>query len=85
MDGEFYLRVKSRILQVCCTPFEKPEFSAASHLLCGRAQIYCADMHTDFPKEYLTLRSGQMDNYSEVYGHRCECVCVRREPRGGYL
>eukprot|EP00066_Takifugu_rubripes_P016653 XP_011605919.1 PREDICTED: A disintegrin and metalloproteinase with thrombospondin motifs 20 [Takifugu rubripes] len=47
LDGEFYLRVNSRILQV-----------------------YCADMNTDFPKEYVTLRSGQMDNYSEVYGHR---------------
>lgn len=30
-------------------------------------------MNTDFPKEYVTLRSGQMDNYSEVYGHRCVC------------
>lgn len=33
-------------------------------------QIYCAEMQTDFPKEYLTLRSGQTDNYSEVYGNR---------------
>ncbi|CAL8261026.1 unnamed protein product [Merluccius merluccius] len=47
IDGEYYLRVKSRILQ-----------------------IYCAEMQTDFPKEYVTLRSGQTDNYSEVYGHR---------------
>lgn len=31
-------------------------------------------MHTDEPKEYVTLRSGQMDNYSEVYGHRCVCA-----------
>uniref|UniRef100_A0A8C7QV70 GON domain-containing protein n=1 Tax=Oncorhynchus mykiss TaxID=8022 RepID=A0A8C7QV70_ONCMY len=49
MDGEYYLKVKSRILQVC---------------------IYCAEMQTDFPKEYVTLRSGQTDNYSEVYGYR---------------
>lgn len=28
-------------------------------------------MQTDFPKEYVTLRSGQTDNYSEVYGNRC--------------
>uniref|UniRef100_A0A8C7JB41 ADAM metallopeptidase with thrombospondin type 1 motif 20 n=1 Tax=Oncorhynchus kisutch TaxID=8019 RepID=A0A8C7JB41_ONCKI len=49
MDGEFYLKVKSRILQVC---------------------IFCAEMQTDFPKEYVTLRSGQTDNYSEVYGYR---------------
>lgn len=27
-------------------------------------------MQTDFPKEYVTLRSGQTDNYSEVYGNR---------------
>ncbi|XP_056454312.1 A disintegrin and metalloproteinase with thrombospondin motifs 20 [Gadus chalcogrammus] len=47
MDGEFYLRVGPRILQ-----------------------IYCAEMQSDFPKEYVTLRSGQTDNYSEVYGHR---------------
>uniref|UniRef100_A0A3B3XZV1 GON domain-containing protein n=1 Tax=Poecilia mexicana TaxID=48701 RepID=A0A3B3XZV1_9TELE len=47
MDGEYYLKVKFRTLQ-----------------------IYCAEMQTDFPKEYVTLRSGQTDNYSEVYGHR---------------
>lgn len=28
-------------------------------------------MQTNFPKEYVTLRSGQTDNYSEVYGNRC--------------
>nr|XP_046249772.1 A disintegrin and metalloproteinase with thrombospondin motifs 20 isoform X1 [Scatophagus argus] len=47
IDGEYYLKVKSRILQ-----------------------IYCAEMQTEFPKEYVTLRSGLTDNYSEVYGHR---------------
>ncbi|XP_054880506.1 A disintegrin and metalloproteinase with thrombospondin motifs 20 [Poeciliopsis prolifica] len=47
MDGEYYLKVKFRTLQ-----------------------IYCAEMQKDFPKEYVTLRSGQTDNYSEVYGHR---------------
>ncbi|XP_034031983.1 A disintegrin and metalloproteinase with thrombospondin motifs 20 [Thalassophryne amazonica] len=47
LDGEYYLKVRSRILQ-----------------------IYCADMQTDFPTEYVTLRSGQTDNYSEVYGYR---------------
>lgn len=34
-------------------------------------QIYCAEMQTEFPKEFVTLRSGQTDNYSEVYGNRC--------------
>lgn len=33
-------------------------------------QIYCAEMQTSFPKEYVTLRSGHTDNYSEVYGYR---------------
>ncbi|CAB1440015.1 unnamed protein product [Pleuronectes platessa] len=47
IDGEYYLKVRSRILQ-----------------------IYCAEMQTEFPKEYVTLRSGQTDNFSEVYGHR---------------
>uniref|UniRef100_A0A8C6WWM1 ADAM metallopeptidase with thrombospondin type 1 motif 20 n=1 Tax=Neogobius melanostomus TaxID=47308 RepID=A0A8C6WWM1_9GOBI len=47
MDGEYYFKVKARILQ-----------------------IYCAEMQTDIPKEYVTLRSGPTDNYSEVYGHR---------------
>lgn len=32
--------------------------------------IYCAEMQTSFPKEYVTLRSGHTDNYSEVYGYR---------------
>lgn len=83
MDGEFYLRVKSRILQVCrpChrtflnLSAQPGVFPTGSHLLCRHAQVYCADMHTDDPKEYVTLRSGQMDNYSEVYGHR---LCVWR-------
>lgn len=33
-------------------------------------QVYCADMQSSFPKEYVSLRSGQNDNYSEVYGYR---------------
>lgn len=47
--------------------------STGAHVLsqCVWPQIYCAEMQTDFPKEYVTLRSGQTDNYSEVYGHRC--------------
>uniref|UniRef100_A0A1A8KYZ2 ADAM metallopeptidase with thrombospondin type 1 motif, 20 n=1 Tax=Nothobranchius pienaari TaxID=704102 RepID=A0A1A8KYZ2_9TELE len=75
MDGEFYLKVKSRILQ-----------------------IYCAEMQTDSPKEYVTLRSGQTDNYSEVYGHRLlnpfqcpyngsrrqDCDCRNDYPAAGY-
>ncbi|XP_053741370.1 A disintegrin and metalloproteinase with thrombospondin motifs 20 isoform X1 [Synchiropus splendidus] len=47
MDGEYYLKVKSRIIQ-----------------------IYCADMQTDFPREYVTLRSAQTDNFSEIFGSR---------------
>ncbi|KAL0968043.1 hypothetical protein UPYG_G00261570 [Umbra pygmaea] len=47
LDGEYYLKIKSRILQ-----------------------IYCAEMQTDFPKEYVTLRSAHTENYSEIYGYR---------------
>lgn len=74
MDGEYYLKVKSRILQVCLL-CQKPStrslsrFDLLSQPVCS--QIYCAEMQTDFPKEYVTLRSGQTDNYSEVYGYRC--------------
>ncbi|XP_016105373.1 A disintegrin and metalloproteinase with thrombospondin motifs 9-like [Sinocyclocheilus grahami] len=46
-DGEHYIKVQSKILQ-----------------------IYCAEMQSGFPKEYVTLRSGQTDNYSEVYRYR---------------
>uniref|UniRef100_A0A7N8Y7P8 ADAM metallopeptidase with thrombospondin type 1 motif 20 n=1 Tax=Mastacembelus armatus TaxID=205130 RepID=A0A7N8Y7P8_9TELE len=75
IDGEYYLKVKSRILQV-----------------------YCAEMQTDFPKEYVTLRSGHTDNYSEVYGYRLlnpfecpyngsrrqDCNCRNDYPAAGY-
>ena len=29
--------------------------------------IYCHGFNTSTPKEYLTLASGQQDNYAEVY------------------
>uniref|UniRef100_A0A673HYE0 A disintegrin and metalloproteinase with thrombospondin motifs 20-like n=1 Tax=Sinocyclocheilus rhinocerous TaxID=307959 RepID=A0A673HYE0_9TELE len=48
-DGEHYIKVRSKILQ-----------------------IYCAEMQSGFPKEYVTLRSGQTDNYSEVYRYRLQ-------------
>lgn len=33
-------------------------------------RVYCAEMQSGFPREYVTLRSGQTENYSEVYGYR---------------
>eukprot|EP00062_Callorhinchus_milii_P009908 gi/632954349/ref/XP_007892911.1/ PREDICTED: A disintegrin and metalloproteinase with thrombospondin motifs 20 [Callorhinchus milii] len=33
-------------------------------------KIYCAEMHSDYPREYVTLSSGEADNYSEIYGYR---------------
>ncbi|XP_072571069.1 A disintegrin and metalloproteinase with thrombospondin motifs 9 isoform X2 [Paramormyrops kingsleyae] len=37
----------------------------------GRAlTIYCADMHSGSPKEYITLRAGSTENFSEVFGFR---------------
>uniref|UniRef100_A0A3Q2FEI2 ADAM metallopeptidase with thrombospondin type 1 motif 20 n=1 Tax=Cyprinodon variegatus TaxID=28743 RepID=A0A3Q2FEI2_CYPVA len=75
IDGEYYLKIKFRTLQ-----------------------IYCAEMQTDFPKEYVTLRSGQTDNYSEVYGQRLinpfecpyngsrrqDCACKNDYSAAGY-
>lgn len=33
-------------------------------------KIYCAGMRTDRPREYVTLRTGDADNFSEVFGFR---------------
>ncbi|XP_033066245.1 A disintegrin and metalloproteinase with thrombospondin motifs 9 isoform X3 [Trachypithecus francoisi] len=33
-------------------------------------KIFCAGMHSDHPKEYVTLVHGDSENFSEVYGHR---------------
>uniref|UniRef100_A0A8C5W4B4 GON domain-containing protein n=1 Tax=Microcebus murinus TaxID=30608 RepID=A0A8C5W4B4_MICMU len=33
-------------------------------------KIFCAGMHSDRPKEYVTLVHGDSENFSEVYGHR---------------
>lgn len=88
LDGEFYLRVNSRILQVRGRPRRRRLASGvlpSSHLFRAPAQVYCADMNTDFPKEYVTLRSGQMDNYSEVYGHRWVCGGARGPAAAGAL
>ncbi|KTF83483.1 hypothetical protein cypCar_00046148, partial [Cyprinus carpio] len=72
-DGEHYIKVRSKILQ-----------------------IYCAEMQSGFPKEYVTLRSGQTDNYSEVYGlqnpsecpyngsRRLDCACRNDYTAAGY-
>ncbi|MGH0121107.1 UNVERIFIED_CONTAM: hypothetical protein FKN15_071967 [Acipenser sinensis] len=61
-------------------------------------QIYCAEMQSEYGKEYVTLRSGQTDNYSEVYGYRLQnpyecpfngsrrqdCLCTNDYPAAGY-
>ncbi|KAI5093665.1 A disintegrin and metalloproteinase with thrombospondin motifs 9 [Silurus meridionalis] len=53
--------------------------------------IYCSDMHTESPKEYITLTTGEDENFSEVFAyrlmdptqcpsnliHREECQCRR--------
>ena len=33
-------------------------------------QIYCSDMSSPSPKEYITLSTRDSDNYSEVYDKR---------------
>ncbi|XP_041047780.1 A disintegrin and metalloproteinase with thrombospondin motifs 9-like isoform X1 [Carcharodon carcharias] len=35
-----------------------------------RVKIYCAGMLSDSPREYITLESGDAENFSEVYGYR---------------
>jgi len=67
-------------------------------MLAGRnVSIYCHQMNTTWPKEFLTLPTGEAENYSEVYGMRltspdtcpnngsrenCPCV-VDDSPRAG--
>lgn len=42
-------------------------------LIRGRmVKIYCADMQTGNPIEYLTLRTGHIENFSEIYSKRLE-------------
>uniref|UniRef100_A0A8B9RM98 ADAM metallopeptidase with thrombospondin type 1 motif, 9 n=1 Tax=Astyanax mexicanus TaxID=7994 RepID=A0A8B9RM98_ASTMX len=37
----------------------------------GKAlKIYCSEMDTDSPKEYITLTTGEHENFSEVFGFR---------------
>lgn len=37
----------------------------------GKAlKIYCSDMNTDSPKEYISLLTGEEENFSEVFGYR---------------
>uniref|UniRef100_A0A8C7HLX5 ADAM metallopeptidase with thrombospondin type 1 motif 9 n=1 Tax=Oncorhynchus kisutch TaxID=8019 RepID=A0A8C7HLX5_ONCKI len=52
----------------------------------GKAlKVYCAGMQTDRPQEYLTLTTGEGENYSEVFGFRlidptqCPANGTRRE------
>ncbi|XP_016299075.1 A disintegrin and metalloproteinase with thrombospondin motifs 9-like [Sinocyclocheilus anshuiensis] len=33
-------------------------------------KIYCSEMNTDSPKEYITLITGEEENFSEVFGYR---------------
>ncbi|MGH0168830.1 UNVERIFIED_CONTAM: hypothetical protein FKN15_012499 [Acipenser sinensis] len=61
-------------------------------------QIYCAEMQSEYAKEYVTLHSGQTENYSEVYGYRLQnpyecpfngsrrqdCLCTNDYPAAGY-
>ncbi|RXN11135.1 A disintegrin and metallo ase with thrombospondin motifs 9 [Labeo rohita] len=47
--------------------------------------IYCSEMNTDSPKEYITLITGEEENFSEVFGYRlmdptqCPSNLSRRE------
>ena len=60
--------------------------------------VFCHQMNTSLPKEYLTLHSGEKENFSEIYGKRlmepnscpnngtrnddCECVSDAQRRQG---
>jgi GON domain/Thrombospondin type 1 domain len=44
-----------------------PDGTYTMNLFGMNVSIYCADMRTHNPKEYLTLPTGEMENYSEFY------------------
>ena len=48
------------------TPNNPPIASGNRMYLTG-THIYCIDMNTTSPKEYLTLPSGETNNYSTTY------------------
>ena len=51
--------------------FQKTEDGEYLILLGGKnVSIFCHKMSTSMPKEYLSLPSGEKENYSEVYGWR---------------
>ena len=43
-------------------------------------QIYCRDMNTSIPLEYLTL-SKEVENFSEIYGLRYEISIFKGTPK----
>ncbi|XP_065066559.1 A disintegrin and metalloproteinase with thrombospondin motifs 9-like [Rhopilema esculentum] len=49
-------------------------FSDGERLLLSRdkkfVKVYCEGMSTNRPREFITLRTGATDNYSEIYGKR---------------
>lgn len=47
---------------------QHPQDGPYTLLVAGRnITIYCHGFNTSTPREYLTLVSGQQDNYAEVY------------------
>lgn len=40
------------------------------HVRGRKVTVYCARMNTSSPQEYISLESGESNNYSEVYGKR---------------
>uniref|UniRef100_A0A671LTY8 A disintegrin and metalloproteinase with thrombospondin motifs 9-like n=1 Tax=Sinocyclocheilus anshuiensis TaxID=1608454 RepID=A0A671LTY8_9TELE len=59
-----------------CPSSSKPEerksciSPSCEHYKISIAQIYCSEMNTDSPKEYITLITGEEENFSEVFGYR---------------
>ena len=84
-DGEYFLIVTGKLLKVlvraqssflrcfrasslgCHGPVSQPPLAG---FVWSVFQVFCAGMHSDHPKEYVTLVHGDSENFSEVYGHR---------------
>uniref|UniRef100_A0A4W4GDV2 Peptidase M12B domain-containing protein n=1 Tax=Electrophorus electricus TaxID=8005 RepID=A0A4W4GDV2_ELEEL len=56
-----------------CPPTSRPEGQkTCSNPSCKCASIFCSAMNTDSPAEYITLTTGEQENFSEVFAFRLE-------------
>uniref|UniRef100_A0A8C6PYT6 ADAM metallopeptidase with thrombospondin type 1 motif 9 n=1 Tax=Nothobranchius furzeri TaxID=105023 RepID=A0A8C6PYT6_NOTFU len=61
-QGEnLHVKTLKRVVQLLC--LTRSEMNVLCH-------IYCAGMQTDTPQEYITLATGEKENFSEIFGFR---------------